>query len=117
MHRVSILLFAAFAMAVPAAAQQSPFLPDQIYRVLVNEVSGDVSYEHIRWFTHWHRPTAGSEGFEEVAKYIEQKAKEYGLEDVRRIDIRSDGPAWKVKSAELRVVEPFERRLAFSPAV
>ena len=100
-----------------AVAQQSPFLPDPVYRVLVNEVSGDLANEHVRWFTHWHRPTAGSEGFEAVAKYIEQKAKEYGLEDVRRFHLPSDGDAWSVKAAELRVVEPFERRLAFSPEV
>ena len=102
---------------VPAAGQSSPFLPDPVYRVLANEISGDISYEHVRWFTHWHRPTAGSEGFEATAKYIEQKAKEYGLEDVRRIHVKSDGAAWKVNSAELRVVSPFERRLAFSPEV
>jgi len=118
MPRVCALAILALLTATaPAAAQQSPFLPDPVYRVLVNEISGEISYEHVRWFTHWHRPTAGSEGFEAAAKYIEQKAREYGLEDVRRIDIRSDGPAWKVNSAELRVVEPFERRLAFSPEV
>ncbi len=103
--------------AAAAPAQQSPFLPDPVYRTLVNEISGEIAYEHVRWFTHWHRPTAGSEGFEAVAKYIEQKAKEYGLEDVRRINVRSDGAAWQVRSAELRVVAPFERRLAFSPEV
>lgn len=114
-------LFLALAFALvgvsSASAQQSPFLPDPVYRVLANEISGDISHEHIRWFTHWHRPTAGSEGFEEVAKYIERKAREYGLEDVRRIDVKSDTQAWKVDSAELRVVEPFERRLAYSPEV
>jgi Zn-dependent M28 family amino/carboxypeptidase len=118
MRRTLLFLFvAAFAFSQPASGQQSPFLPDTTYRVLVNEISGEISFEHIRWFTHWHRPTAGSEGFEEVAKYIEKKAREYGLEDVRRIDVRSDGPAWNLKSGELRVVEPFERRLAFSPEV
>lgn len=115
-----LILFGAAACvlaSLPARAQQSPFLPDPIYRVLDNEISGEVSHEHVRYFTHFHRPTAGSEGFEAVARYIEQKARDYGLEDVRRIDIRSDEAAWKVTSAELRVIEPFERRLAFSPEV
>ena len=115
------LLFHAIGCAlflVPAAsAQQSPFLPDPVFRVLVNEISGEIAAEHIRWFTHWHRPTAGTQGFEEVAKYIERKAREYGLEDVRRIDVKSDTSAWEVKSAELRVIAPFERRLAYSPEV
>ena len=53
MRRVLLLsLAAALCAAAPLAAQQSPFLPDPVYRVLVNEVSGDISYEHIRWFTH-----------------------------------------------------------------
>lgn len=117
MRRVLVLAATLF-VATPVLAQQSPFLPDPVYRVLVNEVSGDVSYEHVRYFTHFHRPSAGSEGFEAVARYIEQKAKEYGLEDVRRINVRSSSrEAWKAKSAELRVIEPFERRLAFSPEV
>ena len=118
MRRLLFLALASALVAVPSAfAQQSPFLPEPVYRVLANEVSGDISNEHVRWFTHWHRPTAGSEGFEEVAKYIERKAREYGLEDVRRIHVKSDTLAWKVNSAELRVVEPFERRLAYSPEV
>jgi len=117
MRNLLTLCVVLLALAAPAAGQSSPFLPDPVYRVLANEVSGDISYEHVRWFTHWHRPTAGSEGFEAVARYIEQKAKEYGLEDVRRIHVKSDALAWKVTSAELRVVRPFERRLAYSPEV
>jgi len=117
MRRLLFFVFASALIVPSASAQQSPFLPDPVYRVLVNEISGDISNEHVRWFTHWHRPTAGSEGFEEVAKYIERKAREYGLEDVRRINVKSDALAWKVNSAELRVVEPFERRLAYSPEV
>ena len=70
------------------AAQESPFLPEPVYRALVNEMSGDIAYEHIRWFTHYHRPMGGSEGFEAVAKYVEEKAREYGLEDVRYIPLK-----------------------------
>ena len=73
-----------------ASAQQSPFLKDDVYRALVNEVSGDIAFEHVRWFTHYHRPMGGGEGFEAVARYVEQKAKEYGLEDVRTIKLPID---------------------------
>lgn len=117
MRVVVLLLVTVLLSAAPVAAQQSPFLPDPTYRVLVNEISGDISYEHVRWFTHWHRPSAGSEGFEAAAQYIERKAREYGLEDVRRFHVRTDGQAWKATSAELRVIAPFERRLAYSPEV
>jgi hypothetical protein len=102
------------AAAAPAVAQRSPFLPDRVYRALVNEISGDIAFEHIRWFTHYHRPMGGSEGFEAVARYVERRAREYGLEDVRYITLRADGRSWSPKVGELWLVEPEERRLAYS---
>ena len=60
------------------AAQESPLHARARLPGLVNEMSGDIAYEHIRWFTHYHRPMGGSEGFEAVAKYVEEKAREYG---------------------------------------
>lgn len=103
--------------AGPAVAQQSPFLDEATYRALVNEISGDIALEHIRWFTHYHRPMGGSEGFEAVARYVEQKAREYGLEDVRYITLASDSQSWTQKLGELWLIEPAERRLAFTPEV
>ena len=118
MRRISALVAALTCAAlVPLAAQQSPFVGDQLYRVLVNEISGDIAFEHVRWFTHYHRPTGGSAGFEAVARYVEQKAREYGLEDVRAIRMDSSEPSWTAKLGELWLTEPVERRLAFSPEV
>jgi hypothetical protein len=101
---------------IPLGAQQSPFMSDRVYRMLVNEISGDVAYEHIRVFTRYHKPT-GSEGFEAVARYFEEKAKEYGLEDVRYIKQPFDGQNWTSKLGELWLTEPDVRRLAFTPEV
>jgi Zn-dependent M28 family amino/carboxypeptidase len=99
------------------AAQESPFLPAPVYGALDNEMSGDIAYEHIRWFTHYHRPMGGSEGFEAVAKYVETKAREYGLEDVRYIPLRYSSNSWTAQLGELWLIAPTERRLAFSPEV
>ena len=104
-------------IAAPAGAQQSPFLPDRTFGALVNEVSGDIAFEHIRWFTHYHRPMGGGEGFEAVARYVEQKAREYGLEDVRTIRLKSDGPSWSPRVGELWLIAPHERRLAYSKEI
>jgi Peptidase family M28 len=98
-------------------AQESPLMPEPVYRALVNEMSGDIAYEHIRWFTHYHRPMGGSEGFEAVAKYVEQKAREYGLEDVRYIPLKYSSHSWTPELGELWLIAPEERRLAFSPEV
>lgn len=100
-----------------AAAQRSPVIPPAVHDALVNEISGDVAYEHVRWFTHYHRPMGGGEGFEAVAKYVEQKAREYGLEDVRVIRLKTDTPSWTPRLGELTLVAPYTRRLAFTPEV
>jgi hypothetical protein len=116
MRRARILLALATAVAVPAAAsaQSSPFLSDDVYRALVNEISGDIAYEHIRWFTHYHRPMGGSDGYRAVEQYVADKAREYGLEDVRVIKLKADSPSWSPRPSELWLIEPEVRRLAFS---
>jgi hypothetical protein len=103
--------------AARLAAQQSPFLDEAVFRALVNELSGDIAFEHLRYFTQFHRPMGGSEGFEAVARYVEQKAREYGLEAVRYIPLASDTPSWTPKLGELWLIAPEERRLAFTPEV
>ena len=104
-------------LAQPSSGQQSPFLTDEVYRALVNEISGDVAFEHVRWLTHYHRPMGGGEGFEAAVRYVEQKAREYGLEDVRVVKLPGAAPSWTPKLGELWLVEPVERRLAFTPEV
>ena len=112
-----VVLLALVALAVPAFAQRSALIPAAVQDALVNEISGDISFEHIRWFTHYHRPMGGGEGFEAVAKYVEQKAREYGLEDVRVIRQKSNTPSWSPRLGELTLTEPYERRLAFTQEV
>ena len=95
--RQSLAVITALVLVIsagPALAQRSPLLPDGVYGALVNEISGDIAFEHIRWLTHYHRPMGGSEGFEAVAKYVEQKAREYGLEDVRYIPLKYSSNSW-----------------------
>lgn len=118
MRILRITLALTFALAAhPALAQRSPFLSDNVYRLLVNEISGDIAYEHMRWFTHYHRPMGGSEGYQAVERYVEQKAREYGLEDVRVIKMKTDSPSWSPKMGELWLIEPEHRRLAYSQEV
>ena len=116
--RQSLAVITALVLVIsagPALAQRSPLLPDGVYGALVNEISGDIAFEHIRWLTHYHRPMGGSEGFEAVAKYVEQKAREYGLEDVRYIPLEYSSSSWSPHLGELWMTEPYQRRLAFTP--
>lgn len=113
----AILLVALAAAPSPARAQESPFLPSRLHDALVAEISGDIAFEHIRWFTHYHRPMGGSAGFDAVARYVEQKAKDYGLEDVRTITMPMDEASWTPTLGELWLTGPTTRRLAFTPEV
>jgi hypothetical protein len=83
---VSLLI--ALVVAVPA--QTLPFFTEQQYKYLVGEISGDAAYEHLRFTTQFHKPDSGTPGLMKVALYVEAKAKDYGLADVKLIQSAHD---------------------------
>ena len=111
--RASLAAAAAATLALPAfaAAQTSPFLPDPLYRHLVNEISGDRSFEYVRRLTHYHR-TDGSRDFFAAAEWIRQAATAGGLEDVKLIRQKWQGHGWSCRSGEAWLVEPESVKLA-----
>ncbi len=78
-----------------------PLIDDEILNYLHHEISGDAAYEHIRHNTQFHRQRGGADGLMEVAEYYEEKANEYGLEDVQLIKQDYWIPPWNAESAEL----------------
>jgi hypothetical protein len=86
------------------SAQSSPFVSSTVEQALVNEVSGDMAFENLRLITQWHRP-GGSEGFFATARYVEARAREYGLEDVTWIDQAGEDASWTCKRAEAWLLE------------
>jgi hypothetical protein len=94
-----------------ASAQTSPFLPDPLFRHLVNELSGDRAFEYDRHLTHFHR-TGGSRDFFAATEYIRGAAEAAGLEDVKLIRQKWDGHGWSCTSGEAWLVEPEEIKLA-----
>lgn len=111
----------AFAvLAAPAAPQSpaSPFLPQKLYQDLVNELSGDRAYEHVRQLTHFHRTGPGHQDFYAAAQYIERAARETGLQDVKLIRQKYDGASWSPRSGEAWVTgDGFEQKIADYGAV
>lgn len=97
---------------VPAAAQESPFLDSKRFRDLRNEISGDIAYDYMRTLVQFHAPNGGSRGFRQEAAWVEQKAREVGLADVRYISLKFKGTAWTPLSGELWMLEPEEVKLA-----
>ncbi len=112
MRAIRVRLVLLLALASGALAQESPFVPREVFELWNAELSGDRSFEHLRHLTLYHSPTGGSHGFQEKMRWILQKAREAGLEDVRLIDhLPYRGTAWSVKSAELWMLQPERRRL------
>ncbi len=99
-----VFLAAGMCWASLVPAQTSPFVDEGTERALVNELSGDLAFEHLRLTTQWHKPS-GSEGFFAVARYALEKAKEAGLEDVRWIDQVNDSASWTCRRAEAWLIE------------
>ena len=105
------VLLALFAGPTVLVAQTSPFLPDPLYRQLVNEISGDRAYEQVRHLTHFHR-TSGSRDFFSAAEYIRGAANAAGLQDVRLVRQKLGGSGWSCRSARAWLLEPQETKLA-----
>jgi hypothetical protein len=107
------LLFVALLFAGPSVllAQTSPFLPDPVYRQLVNEISGDRAFEEVRHLSHFHR-TAGSRDFFAAAERIRGAAQAAGLQDVRLVRQKWAGPAWSCRAGSAWLLEPQEVKLA-----
>ena len=106
---IPLILFCATFFS--SIAQDTPFLTDAEIRMLINELSGDRSFEQIRILTQWHRDS-GMDGYFEAANYVVDQAKKAGLEDVRFIEQVMEGSNYTAKSAELWIVEPIEIKLA-----
>ncbi len=104
MRQFLLAALLALGMLAPAAAQTSPFVDEKTERLLVNELSGDRAFETLRITTQWHKPSA-SEGFFAVARYVMERAREAGLEDVKWIDQVADSAPWTGRSAEAWLVE------------
>jgi hypothetical protein len=110
-NRFVLVLAAACCAPSAARAQTSPFLPEPLYRHLVDEISGDRAYESDRRLSHYHR-TEGSRDFFAAAEWIRGAAEAAGLEDVRLIRQKWDGHGWSCASGEAWLVAPETMKLA-----
>ncbi|MCI0706335.1 MAG: M28 family peptidase [Ignavibacteriae bacterium] len=109
MRQLCILLTLC-VLTLTALSQTTPFIDAETERLLVNELSGDHAYDNLRWLALWHR-TSASRDYHEAAQFIEKRAKEYGLVDVKIVRHKATNPGWSASFGELWVVEPSEVKL------
>ena len=108
---VPVFIFVGFLLGTSVSAQESTFVDEKTFRLLNNELSGDIAKDNLKVVTRYHRP-GGSQGFHEAAQFIIEKAQEYGLEGIELIRQESNQPAWSPGHSELWMVEPEEIKLA-----
>jgi Peptidase family M28 len=113
MRPLPAILLAFMISSLPTLAQQSPFLPEDTYSKLVNEISGDIAYDNLRSLVMYHSTSGGSDDFQKEAQWVAERARQYGLEEVHFIDLpawHSSPDAvdqnWTLRGGELWVVEP-----------
>lgn len=105
------VLWSVFSLVPDASAQESLFLPEARFRLLRNEISGDIAYDNLRYLTLYHAINGGSRDFWREAEWVASRAKEYGLEDVQIHTLPYQSPSWWPTGGELWLVSPEERRL------
>jgi aminopeptidase YwaD len=110
-------LLAAFILLSGAtlALAQQPFLSSEQWIKLRDEANGAAPYENLRYLTRLHRVPATAE-FDQAAKFIQQRAREYGLTDVQSEEFPVDGKTtyglmrsylgWTVEAGQLWEVKP-----------
>jgi uncharacterized glyoxalase superfamily protein PhnB len=115
------LSFTLMIGAAPAAWAQHPFLTDAEWSALRHEAGGVSPYENLRALTRLHRVPATAE-FDQAAAYMQDHAKEYGLQQVHSESFPIDGKihyglmrshvGWNVEAAQLWQVQPERTLLA-----
>src|SRR6266536_1823451 len=113
MARLLGSLLCLVVVSIGGLAQESPFLPEDVYRSLTNQISGDIAFDNLRSLVMYHAPSGESQGFLDEAQWVEARARSYGLEDVKFIQLPSWHTApdavdanWTLKSGELWLTEP-----------
>ncbi|MGD0921211.1 MAG: M28 family metallopeptidase [Terriglobia bacterium] len=111
-------IFVSLFIPLTLAAQQSPFLPEDTYTKLVNEISGDIAYDNLRSLVMYHATSGGAEDFQKEADWVAERAKSYGLEGVKFVpqpawhsSAKEIDENWTLKGGELWLLEPKPMKL------
>ncbi|HEV2962087.1 MAG TPA: M28 family metallopeptidase, partial [Candidatus Angelobacter sp.] len=108
--RKLFLIFAVLFLPVSVVAQKPPLLPEKDVAAMAQEISGEVAKRNLEGIARNHRQR-GSRGFHAAAELVAERARAYGLSDVRILQFPADGKifygtqrsrlAWDADFAEL----------------
>jgi len=105
--------------------QENPYLLDEkLLEAIQNEVSGERAWDMVSKISRFHRIRGGGKesDYNRCIDFLVKELKKIGLKDVRVKRYKADGfkkyflwnslVGWRVKEAELRLVEPRKKLLA-----
>ncbi len=78
------------AASAASARTPPPLLPEKHVAALINELSGETAKRNLEGLARLHRQR-GSEGFHSAAELVAERARAYGLSDVRILQFPADG--------------------------
>lgn len=114
---VTIIIFLFFCLS-----QAQVFLPADVKRSLLTEVSGEIAKDYVYTISRYDRIQA-SEGYHRAAEWIMNKLKSYGIDNAHIEKYVSNGEqkyytwtppmGWRIDHGELWLVSPVKKRLAY----
>ena len=129
-----IIRFAVIALAIwgPVAntvAQQigalepgGYLISEDLRRVIVSELSGELAKKHVEELSQYHRIRGGGPGYHGAVVYIQDQLKRYGYSEIELESFLADGYTYylgwrslvgsRVEEAELWLLEPEKKLLA-----
>jgi len=126
---ISVCFLALQPAAAPGFGQESqPLLDPELWDLFHEELSGELAKEYVIGISRYHR-IQGSRGYRDAAQYVLEQLSTFGFSEPDALveSYVSDGHAryqtwqspsgWDIDWAELRMVEPYEERIAGYPEI
>jgi hypothetical protein len=118
-------LISLFLLPLFVFSQDHPYLVDKdLLHIIRNEVSGERAWDMVAKISRFHRIRGGGEGsdYNRCVEYLAKELNKIGLKEITIKKYRADGfkkyflwrslVGWRVKEAELWMVEPRRELLA-----
>ena len=103
----------------PVSSKTGLLLKDPVVNQFIQVSSGDRALDYVSQIALWDRNS--TEGYHIAAEWVERKAKEFNLQNVRIEKFPCDGkteyfgqilnPEWKIKKAELWMTSPYSLKI------
>jgi hypothetical protein len=128
LRRFPVIVVCLLLATVPLAAEYHQLLDDGTRDLLHEVLSGEIAKDHVARIALHHR-IQGSRGYRDAAQYVLKQLHGYGFTEQEAFieSYESDGKViyqtyqspsgWDIDKAELRMIEPYEERIAGYPEI